>query len=174
MGGCSAGCWLWLPADGMPSPAQHSCQTSTLSPNLHTHTATPLTWSMSPWVADTVWSRSRILSVSQSTCRQGRQEAGRGGGQRVGGELRWLSAAGAAVQSCSSPATPAAPPKQHTRLAAAPPPPAAAAAATRPAAPAHLAAGVCEDDGLGDGQGLVQIAQGVQLPVLALLQGRSR
>lgn len=24
-------------------------------------------WSMSPWVADTVWSRSRILSVSQST-----------------------------------------------------------------------------------------------------------
>lgn len=25
-------------------------------------------WSMSPWVADTVWSLSRILSVSQSTC----------------------------------------------------------------------------------------------------------
>lgn len=25
-------------------------------------------WSMSPCVADTVWSRSRILSVSQSTC----------------------------------------------------------------------------------------------------------
>ncbi len=26
-------------------------------------------WSMSPWVADTVWSLSLILSVSQSTCR---------------------------------------------------------------------------------------------------------
>ena len=33
---------------------------------------------------------------------------------------------------------------------------------------AHLAAGVGEDDRLGDGQGLVQVAQGVQLPVLAL------
>lgn len=37
----------------------------------------PPTWSMSPWVADTVWSRSRILSVSQSTC------AGREGGATV-------------------------------------------------------------------------------------------
>lgn len=27
-------------------------------------------WSMSPWVADTVWSRLRILSVSQSTLRR--------------------------------------------------------------------------------------------------------
>ena len=27
-------------------------------------------WSMSPCVADTVWSRSRIFSVSQSTCQQ--------------------------------------------------------------------------------------------------------
>ena len=26
-------------------------------------------WSMSPWVAETVWSLSLILSVSQSTCR---------------------------------------------------------------------------------------------------------
>ena len=29
-------------------------------------------WSMSPCVADTVWSRLRILSVSQSTCAQAR------------------------------------------------------------------------------------------------------
>lgn len=32
----------------------------------------------------------------------------------------------------------------------------------------HLAAGVGEDDRLGDGQGLVQIAQRVQLPLLLL------
>ena len=111
---CPAAQLALLPST--PAKPPHSAQIYTLN------TATPLTWSMSPWVADTVWSRSRILSVSQSTCRQGRQEAGRGGGQRVGGELRWLGAAGAAVHSCSSPATPAAPPK-HTRLAAAPPPP---------------------------------------------------
>merc|ERR1712087_881019 len=34
--------------------------------------------------------------------------------------------------------------------------------------PVHLASGVAEDDGLGDGQGLVQVAQGVQLPLLPL------
>ena len=33
-------------------------------------TAPQPTWSMSPCVADTVWSRSRILSVSQSTLRR--------------------------------------------------------------------------------------------------------
>jgi hypothetical protein len=31
-------------------------------------------WSMSPCVADTVWSRSRILSVSQSTCERAGEE----------------------------------------------------------------------------------------------------
>ena len=39
-----------------------------------------------------------------------------------------------------------------------------------PTSVAHLAAGVGEDDRLGDGQRLVQVAQGVQLPVLALLR----
>lgn len=32
--------------------------------------------------------------------------------------------------------------------------------------PVHLPAGVDEDHSLGDGQGLVQITQGVQLPLL--------
>ncbi len=39
-------------------------------------------WSMSPWVADTVWSRSRILSVSQSTWGGGK---GRRGQRQAGG-----------------------------------------------------------------------------------------
>ena len=34
--------------------------------------------------------------------------------------------------------------------------------------PVHLSAGVAVDDGLGDGQSLVQIAQSLELPVLAL------
>ncbi len=34
--------------------------------------------------------------------------------------------------------------------------------------PVHLAAGVAVDDGLGDGQRGVQVAQGVELPLLAL------
>lgn len=32
----------------------------------------------------------------------------------------------------------------------------------------HLPPGVGEDDGLGDGQGLVEVAQSVQFPLLAL------
>merc|ERR1719234_1549646 len=34
--------------------------------------------------------------------------------------------------------------------------------------PVHLPPGVAEDDGLGDGEGLVEVAEGVQLPLLAL------
>ena len=34
--------------------------------------------------------------------------------------------------------------------------------------PVDLAAGVAEDDGLGDGEGVVEVAQGVELPVLLL------
>ena len=34
--------------------------------------------------------------------------------------------------------------------------------------PVNLPAGITEDDGLSDGEGLVQVAQGVQLPLLAL------
>ena len=34
--------------------------------------------------------------------------------------------------------------------------------------PVHLAAGGAENDGLGDGDGLVQVAQGVEFPVFLL------
>ena len=37
--------------------------------------------------------------------------------------------------------------------------------------PVHLPAGVDEDHSLGDGQGLVQITQGVQLPLLTMEMG---
>ncbi len=105
-------------------------------------------WSMSPCVADTVWSRSRIFSVSQSTCRQGQ------GGQ-VGGVVAARGTAGPPVDH---------PPRHARRCMASD----CHCGASVPCLAPHLAARVGKDDRLGDGERLVQVAQRVELPLLLL------
>lgn len=51
-------------------PRPHPASFNAPCPLSSAPTAPQPTWSMSPCVADTVWSRSRILSVSQSTLRR--------------------------------------------------------------------------------------------------------
>lgn len=159
------------PAPGVPSPAQCPCPVPLPRAPAPCPCPVPLpkpppwcTWSMSPWVADTVWSRSRILSVSQSTCGVGWGvggiQGGRGGvlGQPTHGQpaARGRPGSGSGARAdCGAAAAGAAGPGP----------------APMPGTSSHLPAGVGEDDRLGDGQGLVQVAQGVQLPVLALLEG---
>ena len=165
-GGPAAAAWRGARGPRGRAAAALSCNS--------TRSSRERTWSMSPCVADTVWSRSRILSVSQSTWQRrvggrGRGVEGSGGRQRQpqGAPPRAASASAAAARRAPAAAPARAGGSSRRRAEAA----AAGGGQARRAGGggAHLAAGVGEDDGLGDGQRLVQVAQRVQLPVLALL-----
>jgi len=88
----------------------------------------------------------------------GRVGGGGGGRRKVGFvELVRVERGGACLPQTRGRSNPAATPRQPNQPQQRPPAP-----------PAHLAAGVGEDHALRDGQGLVQVAQSVQLPVLLL------
>ena len=99
---------------------------------------------MSPCMADTVKLLLRIFSVSQSTCGAAGEKHRQLGPLTVAADALLRSPPGA-VYGEPVPPTPAPHP-----------------------ASTHLALGVAEDDGLRDGQRVVQVAQRVKLPLLAL------
>lgn len=112
---------------------------------------------MSPCMDDTVKLASRIFSVSQSTCRPDRQTPRE-------------PACTAGVRGSVWP-----PQRPHARRAWSPAPHSGRPPSTEPRsaggaepASAHLPLGVAEDDRLGDGQRVVEIAQRVELPLFPL------
>ena len=111
-------------------------------------------WSMSPCVAETVWSRSRILSVSQSTCERLNVDFGVKNDVSFFPSLSVVVVLSVVVLLLLLPLVV---PLSLLFLS------------LLSLSFSHLAARVGENDRLGDRERLVEVAEGVKLPLLALL-----